>query len=708
MSELNSKVNILIVDDTPANLLTLRSVLDQPAYNIIEADSGEAALEALFKQQDFALILMDVQMPDMNGFETVSLIKSRQQCADIPVVFLTAINKEDKNLIRGYATGAIDFLSKPYDPEVLQAKVAAFVDIYRVKQELKAEISKRKQSERQLRLASQVFEHAGEGMIVTDEKTVIEAVNPMFENITGYSADEAIGQSPSMLSSGRQPPEFYKQLWIKLKASGIWEGEIQNRRKNGEIYPEWLKIVAIKGSDDVVTHYIGSFSDITAHTSVRQRLYHMAHYDNVTNLPNRVKFKETLVHELHNARRRKSIMAVFFLDLDHFKAVNDSLGHAAGDELLKEVASRLLRCKRDNDLVARQGGDEFTGILVDLVHVEGAAIVAERILKSLAKPVYLDREKIHISCSIGLSIYPDDGEDAETLTSKADTAMYHAKEEGRNNYKFHTEKMYQSSVRRIELEAKLRHAIQHEEFELYYQPQIDAKTHHIIGMETLIRWIHPKDGFISPGEFIPLAEETGLIVEIGEWVLRSACFQAQQWYESGIPPLLLSVNLSSHQFRKKDFMHVLDAAICDSGYAPQWLQLELTERIIMQDDDSTVTRLQTIHDAGIHLSIDDFGTGYSSLSYLKRFPINELKIDKSFIDDVCSDEDDGVIVTAMINLAHGLNLSVIAEGVEEKSQLNWLEWNGCDAIQGYYFSRPLPAEAFKAFVINLQQQHDTN
>jgi len=702
----SNPIKILIVDDTPANLLALQSVLDGYGYQLIEADCGEAALEILFQDQDFALILMDVQMPGMNGFETVELIKTRQQCANIPVIFLTAINKEDKHINRGYESGAIDFVTKPYDPIFLQAKVAAFVEIYLIHQQLQREIDKRKEVTHQLRLASKVFKYAGEGMMITNQQSIIEAINPCFTDITGFTSNEVIGQRPSILSSGRQSPEFYRDMWKVLTAQGEWEGEIINRRKNGEVYPQWLRIVAIKSETGEVTHYIGSFSDITAHTSARQRLYHLAHYDSVTELPNRVLFKESLAHELNNARRRKSTLAVFFMDLDHFKDVNDTLGHAAGDELLKEVAKRLLACKRDNDLVARQGGDEFTGVMVDLMRAEDAAIVADRMLKLLAMPIQLGDDTVHISGSIGLSIYPSDGDDVESLTSKADTAMYHAKESGRNNYQFHTEQMYQDSVRRVELESKLRHAIKHNEFELYYQPQIETSSQKVIGMETLIRWNQPDIGMISPAEFIPLAEETGLIVPIGEWVLRTACMQAKAWQDKGFPPLLLSVNLSSHQFRKKEFMSILHSALHDSGLPASQLQLELTERIIMHEDDFTIARLQKIHDLGIHLSIDDFGTGYSSMSYLKRFPLNELKIDKSFVDDVCNDGDDKVIVAAMINLAHGLNLNVIAEGVEEKNQLNWLESNGCDAIQGYYFSRPLPTNEFETFIITSNKMHN--
>ncbi|MBL4775931.1 MAG: EAL domain-containing protein, partial [Mariprofundus sp.] len=634
----------------------------------------------------------------MNGFETVEMIKSRPQCATIPVIFLTAISKENKYITHGYESGAIDYVTKPYDPSLLQAKVAAFVEIHIVNQQLKQEIINRKEITRQLRLASQVFEHAGEGIMITDKNNIIEGVNPCFTTLTGFSAEDIIGKTPAILASGRHASNFYKNMWDALSEFGSWEGEITNRKKGGDIFPQWLKIDAIKNDADEVTHYIGNFSDITAHTSARQRLYHLAHYDNVTELPNRVLFKESLEHELHNAQRRKSVLAVFFMDLDHFKDINDSLGHAAGDELLQEVAKRLLICKRDNDLIARQGGDEFIGVMVDLMRAEDAGVVAGRMLEQLAEPIQLGNETVHISASIGISVFPNDGNDVESLTSKADTAMYHAKKSGRNNFQFHTEQMYKDSIRRIELESKLRQAIRLNEFELYYQPQIEIKTGNIIGMETLIRWNQPDIGMISPVEFIPLAEETGLIVPIGEWVLRTACKQGKAWLDKGYPALLMSVNLSSNQFREQSFLQVLHAALKESEFPAEQLQLELTERIIMHEDDFTIARLQKIHDVGIHLSIDDFGTGYSSMSYLKRFPLNELKIDKSFIDDVCTDEDDAVIVNTMINLAHGLNLTVIAEGVEKQEQLDWLNKHGCDDIQGYFFSRPLPVDDFESFM----------
>ena len=688
-------MRVLVVADAAADVSALNTALADGGYALIGASSIGEAQALLAKHRDIALVLLDMPLSDEACAKAIDQLRSVSVCGDIPLLIVTAAHRESLS----YGEGVVDEIIKPIAPALLLRKVHLLIDLYQTKLQLHEARRQQAALEQQIALAKQVFEHAGEGLLITNKDSVIEAVNHAFEEISGYTAEEAIGQTPQLLSSARHTPEFYRDLWQRLEDTGFWEGEIYNRRKNGEIYPEWLKIIAVKNDAGEVTHYIGSFSDISTHTAAKQRLYHLAHYDEVTELPNRVLFNETLKRELLNAKRRQAILAVFFMDLDHFKHVNDSLGHAAGDQLLREASRRLLRCKRDNDLIARQGGDEFTGLLLDLIQPRDAAIVAERILKAMAEPFLLEGEQLHLSGSIGLSIYPSDGEDPDTLMRKADTAMYHAKGEGRNRYQFYTEAMHRESKQRLELESRLRKAIEQEEFELYYQPQVNASSGEVIGMETLIRWQQADVGTISPAEFIPLAEDTGLIVPIGTWVLRTACKQAKAWLDMGLPPLMLSVNLSSHQFREADFMEVLAAAIEDSGIPPEYLQLELTERIIMHEDEFTISRLKKIHAAGIHLSIDDFGTGYSSMSYLKRFPLNELKIDKSFIDEVCTDEDDAVIVSAMINLAHALNLTVIAEGVESSAQLNWLEWHGCDGIQGYYFSKPLSAKDFELFMI---------
>ncbi|MDX8395831.1 MAG: EAL domain-containing protein [Mariprofundaceae bacterium] len=700
-----TNINILIVDDTPESLDLLRDILDHERYTLITASSGNQALEILDKQQNIALILMDVQMPGMDGFETVELIKSRKQCAEIPVIFMTGLSLDSANALKGFSVGAIDYLTKPSQTAILQAKVSAFSDMYIAQERLKNEIIHREKIEQKLALSAKVFEHSSEGIIVTDTHSVIQMVNPTFSEITGYSSEEAIGQTPKIISSGIHGESFYQEMWSHIKLKGVWEGEIRNKRKNGEIFTEWLKITAIHNEAGEATNYIASFSDISSQTTANQHLYYLAHYDSLTELPNRSLFQDRLKTELTNAHRRNSILAVLFMDLDHFKNINDTLGHDVGDELLKEVAGRLLHCTRDNDLISRQGGDEFTGILVDLAHPEDAAVVAEKMIQALRQPIHIGSHELFITSSIGISVYPNDGETLDTLIKHADSAMYQAKESGRNNYHFFTKELHQASKRRFELETYLRKALGNNEFEVYYQPQIDAHHGHIVGMESLLRWHSPELGEVSPFEFIPVAEETGLIVQIGAWVLQTACKQCKQWTDRDYPPLLIAVNLSSRQFREPNFVNMLVEIICDTALSPLQLELELTESIIMQDDDITVRRLEEINQCGFQLSIDDFGTGYSSMNYLKRFPLDKLKIDKSFVDHVTTDSDDEAIVTAMINLAHSLKLSVIAEGVEHKEQLEWLAQHDCDEIQGYYFSKPLPADEFVIFMDNNLKAH---
>lgn len=689
--------NILVVDDSPDSLDDLRSALEATPYQIVEAISGVHAQKILCSQDNFSLILIAAHMQGLSGFETVSLIKSRNQNADIPVIFLTAAYKKIDHILQGYAIGAVDYLIKPCHPDILRYKIATFLNLYQTKKQLSISIEKQSETEHQLSLSRQLFEHASDGLILTDTDAVIQSANPVFEKITGYTASELHGKTPAMFQSGHHPPEFFQAMWKELKVTDVWEGKIRNRKKDGTLYGQWLKISGIKNSRNEVTHYLGRFRDLVMQSD-KKNLEYLAHYDLLTGLPNRAMFLEVLDRELANAKRRDSIMAVFFIDLDHFKEANDTLGHSAGDALLKEVSVRLRHCIRKNDLISRQGGDEFTGILVDLKHAEDAVIVARHMLKELSEPVVLEQGVAHISGSIGISLYPDDADNADMLTRNADTAMYQAKEKGRNTYQFYTEAMHHDAVRRIELEAGIDRAIKEHEFELYYQPKIDTRTNQVTGMEALIRWNSPDSGMISPVEFIPLAEQTGQIVPIGEWVLRTACAQTKAWLDMGFPPLLVSVNVSSCQFRESGFMRALNSTLWDTRLPAGQLQLELTEGIIMQDDDATVARLQTIHNTGIHLSIDDFGTGYSSMSYLKRFPLYELKIDKSFINDICSDEDSAVIADAIIQLGRNLNLEVIAEGVEEEDQLNWLTAHHCHVIQGYYFSRPLPASEFEAFL----------
>ena len=552
------------------------------------------------------------------------------------------------------------------------------------------------------KLADKIFEHASEGVMISDPAANIINVNKAFTQVTGYSREEVVGKSPSLLNSGRQDAGFYRIMWQSLHETGHWQGEIWNRRKNGEVYLEWLSITAIMDNLGHTTHYVAIFSDITTIKANEERLHHLAYYDALTELPNRILFNDRLNQAMARADRSKQMVAVLLLDLDRFKIINDTLGHMAGDTLLIDVARRVDDCMRESDTVARLGGDEFIVALPDMDNFNHASLVAQKIIDVLARPFTLENQEVFITTSIGISFYPSSGNNAEMLVKAADIAMYHAKEQGRNNYQFYRSSVSDETSALFALEHSLRRALERSELSLHYQPQIDIETGGITGMEALLRWQHPERGMIPPGEFIPLAEETGLIIPIGEWVLRSACLQNKQWQDAGMPPLRISVNLSVRQLRQKNLVVRIEEILAETGLDPQWLELELTESVIMQNAEDSIQQLNGIKSLGIALAIDDFGTGYSSLSYLKRFPIDKVKIDQSFVQGVCSNLDDAAISQAIIALANSLNLKVTAEGVETPGQLSFLREHQCCDAQGYLFSRPIPADAMTQM---LQQMH---
>ena len=561
------------------------------------------------------------------------------------------------------------------------------------------DISARKQAEDELRQAAMVFEHTHDGIIVTDAETRILSVNRSFSAITGYRASEAIGQTPALLDSARQGPDFYREMWGQIHRTGHWQGEIWNRRKNGEIYPEWLTINSVRDEQGEVTHYIGIFTDITAAKRSQEQLEYLAHHDTLTGLPNRVLFEFRLSKSIEHGRRHAERLAVLIIDLDRFKAINDSLGHSVGDELLTQIPDRLLGRLRQEDSLARLGGDEFGVLLEQIERPEDASMVAHDLIQRLAAPFTLPSgHEVFIGASVGISVFPDDGDTLDTMMRNADSAMYKAKGLGRNNYQYYTEDLTRQAMARLSLENRLRRALTEHEFEMYYQPFLGVRDAAVIGAEALVRWQDPEHGLILPGDFIAVAEDSGLIATLGEQVLRMTCAQMQAWRQTGLAIGVVAVNLSPQQFLLQDVPALIRRILDETGLPARFLELEITEGTLMQQTRSAMGSLEQLRDLGVRLSIDDFGTGYSSLAYLKHFPIDKLKIDRSFVDDMLSSEDGQEIVTTIITLGHGLRLEVLAEGVENGEQLARLELLGCDSYQGYLATAPLPAEAFADWV----------
>ena len=559
------------------------------------------------------------------------------------------------------------------------------------------DITERKMAESETQMAASVFHNTIEGIIVTAVDGTILSVNPGFTRITGYSPAEAIGQTPRLLKSDHHEPAFYQALWRTITETGCWQGEIWNRRKSGEAYLEWLTITMIPGPDGRPFRFVSVFNDITETRQKDERIRHLAFHDALTGLPNRMLLQDRLGHSLEIARRDATQVAVMFIDLDRFKVVNDSLGHDVGDLLLIQVTQRLAHCLRKSDTVARQGGDEFVVVLTDFDVIGEIAEVAEKIIAALAEPVTLRDHEIHIGASIGIALFPQDGDDVTSLMRDADTAMYRAKNAGRNTFRFFDVQMDGEATERLSLEAGLRHALDHGEFRLFYQPKVNLETGKVSGAEALIRWASPERGEVAPDQFIPLAEESGLITRIGDWVLEEACRQLATWSEAGLT-IRVAVNVSARQFFDADFSAKVAALLERHRLSPSALEVELTESTVMSDPDRAIGQLGRLQTLGVTVSIDEFGTGYSSLSYLKRLPLDTIKIDRSFVHHLDNQTDNAAIVRAILGLGEALGMSTIAEGIETEAEERHLQNAGCAVGQGFKYARPLPASDFLDWV----------
>ncbi len=556
------------------------------------------------------------------------------------------------------------------------------------------DVTEQKKFKDEIELASKVFDNAMEGVVVTGRDGTIQFVNKGFTTITGYTEAEAIGQKPSLLKSDRHDRQFYREMWAALDRDGHWSGEIWNRRKNGEAYPEWLSITAITNRQGEPVRYMSVFNDLSDIRAREDQLKFQANYDALTGLPNRTLLRDRIDMSVRRVSRENHGLSLIFLDMDDFKHVNDTLGHAKGDLLLQQLAARLLESVREQDTVARYGGDEFIVLIPDTNETDVIINIIERIRNCLHDSFVIDNKEFFLGVSIGVTTCPDDGTDPDTLIANADMAMYRSKEVGKGRYAFFTAELNQQVARRVEMEVDLRLALTRQEFSLYFQPKVDIAANKICGAEALIRWNHPEKGLISPMEFIPLAEETGLINPMGEWILDEACAMAKEWSKVLNRYFSIAVNISSRQVKDVDLVGQVRASLARHQIPAECLELEITESSVMGNVEKAKEIFGALHDMGIRVSIDDFGTGFSSLSYLRIFPISTLKIDKSFIDDIPGDADSNTMVTTIISMARHLNLTTVAEGVEELPQLEFLKASECDQIQGYYFAAPMPADQF--------------
>lgn len=695
----SAKPLVLVVDDDIAGLLMASEALASDGFEVIEAEDGQEAIEQ-FAEHRPDVIVMDVVMPRMDGFQSCAIIRQSEGGQHVPILMVTGLEDVD-SIQKAYEVGATDFVTKP---------INFFLLPYRIRYMMRAKKTADALRESQVRLDNaQRIAKLGHWEWITDEDLFhwssesLKLLNLKNDENTKHKFH---GFLDCIHTDDR------KAVASALERAKSNSGHLQIAFRTIAANEDDIRIVHVEAETSASGHMVGTVQDITERTNAEDQIHKLAYYDLVTGLPNRAHLYDMIKLALGQARHTKSKFALLFLDLDHFKQVNDTLGHNAGDQLLRSVSSRLQDAVRRTDsisrteseagnpseTIARLGGDEFVVLLNNIERVEDAAFAARRICQEISKTFTLEGTEVRVTTTIGISLYPSDGDDADQLLKHADVAMYHAKEQGRNGYQFYSQSIHQLALERFALERDLRKTLERGGFHLEYQPKVAMRDTALTGVEALVRWEHPERGRVNPADFIPLAEETGLIVPLGEWVLRTACEQMTKWMEAGIPPFIMAVNCSAIQLVRTDMASVIKSALDATGLNPAYLEIELTESLLLQNVEEGIAILQALKDLGLHVSIDDFGTGFSSLSYLKRLPVDKLKIDQSFIKDLTTDPGDAAIVTSMITLAHNLDLTVVAEGVETREQLGFLRAERCDEIQGYLISRPLTADAFSSWI----------
>lgn len=707
--------DILIAEDGPVSLMTLARILAAHGHSVRQATNGEEALTQIrLKRPD--LVILDVEMPGLSGFEVCNELKRYRGTDTIPVMFCSSLTNLEAR-INGFRCGAVDFICKPYHSEEIALRVATHLELFRLRNHLEKtvadnvaqlvkvadswrnEADQRKQVQQRLSLTSKAFEASFSGMAIVDSEGVVAAVNPAFTRTTGYRSEGISGREIDIIIDAKNELYSKERIRSEVEMHGSWNGEIWCRCKDGNVIPVMMSIVPADRAEGPASHYIVTLADLTESKDAQTLIDFLVHRDNLTGLANRTVAKMHFDSNVLECSQSSTKMGVMLLDVDRFKVINDSLGHAAGDQLLKNIANLLQEKLGDQYILSRDGGDEFLIITPNVKHITQIEALADTILMQFCREYSVDQFRVYVGASIGAAIYPDHGGNFSALVKRAEQALYHAKDRGGACASLFQEEMDAAARSRAELESQLRQAIVSDEFQLVYQPKLCVVTGQVTGAEALVRWNSPQLGFVSPADFIPLAEETGLILDLDEWVVKAVCSQIREWNDRSIPVSKVSVNLSALQFKRGDLGNLIKRVLQEHALPASALDLEITEGMLMNDAEGAIAILHTLKQIGVSISLDDFGTGFSSFSYLQKLPIDTLKVDKIFVDEIDHNQRDANITGTIISLGKSLGLNVVAEGVERSEQFAQLKAAGCDEIQGYWYSKPLSPKDYEQFIL---------